>query len=138
MKLWRFPLLIISMFLFLEVFQRSTVPATIAILNLPFVLFICLSFFLGFATGRIQLPLSIMTPIYISQYLLGFLPLLDFSFLYLAIFLGYLITPIHPCISYSIEYYGTTLKKVLKQMSIPITLSFGILLISYLVVSIIL
>lgn len=137
MKLWRFPLLIISMFLFLEVFQRSSVPVTIATLNLPFILFLCLSFFLGFATGRIQLPLSIVSPIYISQYLLGYLPLLDFSFLYLAIFLGYLITPIHPCISYSIDYYGTTLKKVLKQMSIPVALSFGILLISYMVVSVI-
>lgn len=137
MKLWRFPLLIISMFLFLEVFQRSSVPTTIATLNLPFILFLCLSFFLGFATGRIQLPLSIMTPVYISQYFLGYLPLLDFSFLYLAIFLGYLITPIHPCVSYSIEYYGTTLKKVLKQLTILVALSFGILVISYIVVLII-
>jgi len=135
MKLWRFPLLIISMFLFLEVFQRSSVPTTIANLNLPFILFLCLSFFLGFATGRIQLPLSIMVPIYVSQYIFGFLPLLDFSFLYLAIFLGYLITPIHPCVSYSIEYYDTTFKKVLKQLSIPTFLSFGILIIFYIILS---
>jgi integral membrane protein (TIGR00529 family) len=135
MKLWRFPLLIISMFLFLEVFQRSSVPTTIASLNLPFILFLCLSFFLGFATGRIQLPLSIMVPIYISQYVFGFIPLLDFSFLYLAIFLGYLITPIHPCVSYSIEYYDTTFKKVLKQLSIPTFLSFGILIIFYIILS---
>ncbi len=135
MKLWRFPLLIISMFLFLEVFQISSVPSTIACLNLPFILFLCLSFFLGFATGRIALPLSIMVPIYTTQYLLGFIPLLEFSFLYLAIFLGYLITPIHPCVSYSIEFSESTFKRFLKKAGLPTFLSFGILLILYMIIS---
>jgi len=59
MKIWRFPLLIIGMFLFLEVFLASGLPNDISNLNLIFILLIFIGFFLGFATGRIQLPLSI-------------------------------------------------------------------------------
>ncbi|MFX0180803.1 MAG: DUF401 family protein, partial [Candidatus Hodarchaeota archaeon] len=75
MKLWRFPLLIFAIFWFLDVFNRSGVAAEIGGLNLSFILFILLAFFLGFATGRIQLPLSILIPIYLSQYFTTVMPL---------------------------------------------------------------
>lgn len=127
MKIWRFPLLIFGMFLFLEVFVNSGVPEDIGELNLPYILFICLGFFLGYATGRIQLPLSILIPIYLIQYLTTAMPLLDFVFLYVAIFLGYLITPIHPCVSYSTAYFETTYNKVIKTLAIPTFISFGVL-----------
>lgn len=133
MQLWRFPLLILAMFWFLEVFIRSEVPNEVGKLNLPFFLFICLGFFLGFATGRIELPISILIPIYLIQYGLKIIFLLDFAFLYTAIFLGYLITPIHPCVAYSKEFFNVAYKDMFKSLAKPTFTCFGILIAIYVV-----
>jgi integral membrane protein (TIGR00529 family) len=100
MKIWRFPLIIFSMFIFLEVFILSGAPEEISSLNLSVFLLILIGFFLGFATGRIQLPVSILLPIYLVQNAVIIMPLLDFIFIYVSVSLGYLITPIHPCVAY--------------------------------------
>lgn len=134
MRIWRFPLLIISMFFFLEVFIRSGVPEEISLFNLHFILFICIGFILGFVTGRIQVPLSILIPIYIIQYGLTSMLIFDFVFLYSAVFLGYLITPIHPCVAYSTEYFETDFKSVLKYMITPTAICFGLLLLITIIV----
>jgi integral membrane protein (TIGR00529 family) len=131
MKIWRFPLLIFAMFWFLDVFIRSGVAEEIGSLNLSFILFILLGFFLGFATGRIQLPLSILIPIYLSQYITIIMPLMELIFLYCSIFLGYLITPIHPCVAYSTNYFKTNYKNVFKHLAIPTFLCFGLFLLLY-------
>jgi integral membrane protein (TIGR00529 family) len=128
MKIWRFPLIIFSMFIFLEVFILSGAPEEIASLNLSVFLLILIGFFLGFATGRIQLPVSILIPIYLVQNAVLTMPLLDFIFIYVSISLGYLITPIHPCVSYSTDYFETDFKKVVKTLGKPIIFSFLILI----------
>ncbi len=135
MKIWRFPLLIFAMFLFLEIFIKSGVPEDIGALKLPFILLICIGFFLGFALGRVLLPISILIPIYLIQNILTIMPLLDFVFLYFATFLGYLMTPLHPCVAYSIQYFKTDYKKAFKDMAIPTFICFGLLLIVYLIIS---
>ncbi len=127
MKVWRFPLLIISMFLFLYIFLESGVPEQISALNLPFALFISIGFFLGFTTGRVQLPSSILIPIYLVQNLVLSMPIIDFVFLYFAIYLGYLITPLHPCLAYNINYFKTNYLKSLKHVAIPTFICFGML-----------
>ncbi len=127
MKVWRFPLLIISMFLFLSIFLESGVPEQISALNLPFALFISIGFFLGFTTGRVQLPSSILIPIYLVQNLALTMPIIDFVFLYFAIYLGYLITPLHPCLAYNINYFKTNYLKSLKHVAIPTFICFGML-----------
>jgi hypothetical protein len=91
-------------------------------------LLILLGFFLGFATGRIQLPISILIPIYLVQFTTPTMPLLDFIFIYTSISLGYLITPIHPCVSYSTEFFETNFLKVVKILGKPIIISFLLLL----------
>ena len=128
MKIWRFPLIIFSMFLFLEVFILSGAPEDIANLNLSVFLLLLIGFFLGFATGRIQLPISILIPIYLVQNAVLTMPLLDFIFIYISISLGYLITPIHPCVAYSTEFFETDFKKVVKILGKPIILSLIILI----------
>ena len=110
MKVWRFPLLIVSMFLFLEVFIASGVPDQIASVDLPFILFLILAFILGFATGRAQLPFTILIPIYLTQYGLTVFPIFEFALLYSVTFLGYIITPLHPCVSYTYQYFKTSYK----------------------------
>ncbi len=128
MKIWRFPFIIFSMFLFLEVFILSGAPEEIASLKLSVFPFILIGFFLGFATGRIQLPISILVPIYLVQYAVLAMSILDFVFIYTSIFLGYLITPIHPCVAYSIEYFKTNFKEVVKILGKPTFISFIILI----------
>lgn len=128
MKIWRYPFIIFAMFMFLEVFVLSGAPEEIGSLDLSVFLFILIGFFLGFATGRIQLPISILIPIYLVQYTVFIMPILDFIFIYTSIFLGYLITPIHPCVSYSIEYFNTDFKKVFRILIKPIMISFIILI----------
>ena len=131
MKIWRYPLIIFSMFLFLEVFILSGAPEEIASLDLSLFLLILLGFFLGFATGRIQLPVSIVIPIYLAQFTGTTMPLLDFVFIFTSLSLGYLITPIHPCVAYSTEYFGTKFNKVVKVLGKPVFISFIILLSLY-------
>jgi integral membrane protein (TIGR00529 family) len=128
MKIWRYPFIIFAMFLFLEVFILTGASEEIASLNLSVFYFILIGFFLGFATGRIQLPISILIPIFLAQYAVFTMPILDFIFIYTSIFLGYLITPIHPCVSYSIEYFETDFTKVLKILGIPTLICFIILI----------
>jgi integral membrane protein (TIGR00529 family) len=125
MKVWRFPLLILSVFLFLNVFIESGVPEQISEFELPFYLFILLGFFLGFATGRIQLPISILIPIYLFQYSLFIMPLLDFVLLYFSVHLGYLISPLHPCVAYNLNYFNTDIKKVYRVLLPPTLVSLG-------------
>ena len=128
MKIWRFPLLILAMFLFLEVFIRSGVPEEIGAMNLPLIMFIILGFVLGFATGRIQIPLSILIPIYLIQFNLGSVFLLDFILIYSAIFVGYLITPVHPCVAYSTQYFDSNYKNVLRFLAVPASICFGLVI----------
>ena len=128
MKIWRFPLIIFSMFMFLEVFVLSGAPEEIASVDLSVFLLILIGFFLGFATGRIQLPISIIIPIYLAQFTVLTMPILDFVFIYTSISIGYLITPIHPCIAYSMEYFETNFTKVVKILGKPIFISFIVLI----------
>jgi integral membrane protein (TIGR00529 family) len=134
MKIWRFPLLIIAIFWFLEVFIRSGLPEDIGALKLPFIIFLLVGFFLGFATGRTQLPLSILIPIYLIQNVFVVMPLIDFVFLYSATFLGYIVTPIHPCVAYSINYLKTDYKSVFKHLAIPTFICLSIVFGSYILV----
>lgn len=135
MKIWRFPLLIFSIFWFLEIFLKSGLPKDIGDLKIPFILFILMGFLLGFATGRVQLPLSILIPIYLIQNTLVAMSLLDFVFIYWATFLGYIITPIHPCLAYSINYLKTDYKSVLKHLALPTFFCLGIVLTLYALIS---
>ena len=135
MKIWRFPLVIFAVFWFLDIFVRSGLPADISALELPFLVFICLGFFLGYATGRVQLPFSILIPVYLIQNGLSAMILLDFVFLYSATFLGYLITPIHPCLAYSINYFKTDYKSALKYLGVPTFSCFGMVIGFYLLFS---
>ncbi|MHA1733602.1 MAG: DUF401 family protein [Promethearchaeota archaeon] len=129
MKVWRYPLLIYAMFFFLEVFKASGVPELIGDLYLHLLVFLLVGFILGFATGRVQLPASIMLPIFVAQHALAAMSLLDFALVYTAIFLGYIFTPVHPCVAYSIEYFeGADYRHSFKYLARPSFACFAVLL----------
>lgn len=129
MHVWRYPLLIYGMFFFLGVFERSGVPELIGSWALPLLAFLLVAFVLGYATGRVQLPATILIPIYLAQHAgLVAIPLLDFALVYFAIFLGYVATPVHPCVAYSLKYFDTSYKDALKALVRPTVACFAILL----------
>jgi uncharacterized protein len=132
MKIWRFPLMILGIYWFLEIFTISPLPTQIGQLNLPFILFLLIGTVLGFTTGRITLPCTLIIPIVLSQLGLVTLPLPYFVFLYFAIFLGYLATPIHPCVSYSLDYFNIKYHEGFKYIIGPIAIGLGILFLGYL------
>jgi len=119
MRPWKFSLIILAMFAFLNVFKASGAPESLAALSLP-PIFLCVvvGFVLGLITGRIQAPTSIIIPIFITTY--GAMSPAAFAVTYSAVFLGYLITPIHPCISVSLEYFSTSMSDFLRKMALPI------------------
>ncbi len=127
MKPWNFMFLIFCLYFFINVFLSSGIDTLIENLHLSdFVLIIVFGFFLGLATGRIILPASIIIPIYMSTSGLGSMPIIAFSMMYLSIFLGYVITPVHPCISISLEYFNGGMHRFLKLMAPLIIISLAV------------
>jgi len=117
---WKYVLIILAMFAFLNVFTTSGVPERIGALALPpVVLCIVIGALLGLITGRIQAPMSIIVPIYVTTH--GTMSAPVFAATYFAIFLGYILTPIHPCISVSLEYFKTSLASFLRRLAPPAT-----------------
>ncbi len=120
MKPWNFALIIIGMFLFLNIFEASDTPGVIASLAVSkAILLVVIGAILGFATGRVQVPVSILLPIYFSKYGVEAMMALPFALMFFSIFMGYIISPVHPCISVSLEYFRSSFKDFLKNMMIP-------------------
>lgn len=131
MKIWRYPLLIYAMYFFIGVFKTSGLPEFISDLNSPFILFLLISFLFGIGTGRVELPGSILFPIFLTQYSLTVMPYFEFTLIYFAIFLGYLLTPIHPCMAYSVDYFKTTYVKSFRVIAMPTLICLSIIFAVY-------
>ncbi len=124
MKPWNFMILIFCLYLFINIFLSSGIDVLIENLQLPrVVLAVGFGFLLGLATGRIIIPASIIIPIYMASFTLETLPILIFSLIYLSVFMGYVITPVHPCISISLEYFDGDMGKFLKRVGGPVIIS---------------
>lgn len=104
----RFFLLIIFIFFFLKLVQTADIEKLISSIRFSdYTIFIFLPFVLTIITGRIQIGISLMLPILFTNYNVNSLTAASFSIVYFSVFLGYLISPLHPCLSFSIEYFRT-------------------------------
>lgn len=120
---WRFGLIVIGVFTYLAVFQRSGLPARIAGLALPpAALCVGAGWLLGFATGRQQAALSIVIPIYTGAQ--GAMAPWAFAVTYFASYLGYLLSPLHPCLTVSAEHAGVPLRAAWQQLIGPTLVAF--------------
>ncbi|UCF09601.1 MAG: DUF401 family protein [Candidatus Bipolaricaulota bacterium] len=127
MRPWKYALIILAMFAFLNVFKSSGAPEAIAALHLPVVLLmVVIGFLLGVITGRVQAPMSILVPIYLTTHA-GMTPAV-FAVAYFAVFLGFLVSPIHPCVSVSLQYFGTPLTAFLRRMALPVAVAVAVTL----------
>lgn len=121
---WRFGLIVLGMFAYLGVFRASGVGALVAGLPLPpQALTVGAGFALGFLTGRIQAPVSILIPVYLAKF--GAPDPRAFALTYLAVYLGYIVSPVHPCLVVSVEYAGTTLGRTMRALLPPTALALG-------------
>ncbi|MGB9860758.1 MAG: DUF401 family protein [Candidatus Bipolaricaulaceae bacterium] len=124
-KPWRFALIVVGVFLYLGAFQASGLPQTMASLSLPLeILVLGLGVLMGLATGRQQAALSVVIPVYLASG--NFLSPWRFSVLYQASYLGYLLSPLHPCLVVSAEYAGARLPQTWRRLLFP-SLVFGAL-----------
>ncbi|HIC95773.1 TPA: DUF401 family protein [Candidatus Bipolaricaulota bacterium] len=127
MRIWRFALIIPGMFFFLKVFQASPAPEVLSRLALPPAgLIVGGGFLLGLITGRISAPAAIIIPILTAEAGTGPLSLPVFALIFYSIFLGYLLTPVHPCISVSAEYFRVPLRLFLRELAPPAGLALAV------------
>jgi len=134
MKPWKFFLIIIGIFLFLNIFKASDVSDEIAKAGFSMnFLIIFIGAFLGFVTGRIQLPISILVPIFIAKFGLTAMTPLIFGIMYSAVFIGYMISPVHPCVSFSLEFFETKYKNFVKKLALPGIISLALIYIAALI-----
>ncbi len=123
MKPWNFALIIIGMFLYLHIFQESSAGDMIAALPLPVLtLSITAGFLLGFLTGRVQLPASIILPVYLGS--VNHITPFVFALIYVSIYFGYVISPVHPCVVVTCEYFHVPLKDMVRKLAVPTLIIF--------------
>ncbi len=118
MKPWNYALIIFGMFLFLNVFKASTADDAITGLPLSRVfLLVGVGVVFGLAMGRVSAPIFIIYPIYMEKF--HSMNLNAFMLMYLAVFVGYVISPVHPCLAVSLEYFKVSYKDAMRRLAIP-------------------
>ncbi|MBS3741055.1 MAG: DUF401 family protein [Candidatus Cloacimonetes bacterium] len=124
MKPWKYFLIILGMFIFLNIFKATDISNMIAkIVFCKTFLIVGIGFILGFITGRTQMPFGILLPIYFTRFQVNSVSYLTFSVMFFSIFMGYVISPIHPCISVSLEFFDVDLKDFIKALILPVILA---------------
>ncbi|MDH5713702.1 MAG: DUF401 family protein [Candidatus Bathyarchaeota archaeon] len=120
-KPWDFALIIVGMIVFYNVFKASSVPGLITEVQItPEILCVAVGFMLGFATGRIQVPAAIIIPIFATKF--GTMSAPVFAIMFFSIFLGYVLTPVHPCVAFSAKFFNVDLKYFFKEVG-PLALT---------------
>jgi hypothetical protein len=118
MKPWNFALIIVGMFMYLYIFQASDAGSLISEIPLPpLTLCIVAGFLLGLLTGRVQLPGSIVFPVFLAA--TGSITPLHFALIYVATFFGYIISPVHPCLVVTCEYFHVPIKRMVERLAVP-------------------
>jgi integral membrane protein (TIGR00529 family) len=134
MKPWNFALIILGMFLYLHVFQKTEVGDLIATLPLPpLTLSVIAGFLLGLATGRVQLPASIILPVYLGS--VDHITPVVFVLIYVAIYFGYIISPVHPCLVVTCEFFHIPIRNMILKMAAPTLIVFATVLSISIVIS---
>ena len=115
-KPWNFALMIVGIMFFLNVFEGSGILQLIENAYVTREILFVAGFLLGFGTGRIITPAGI---VFLILAKFGAISLATFAIMYFSIFLGYIITPVHPCVSLSIESFDVGIKDYLRAVAPP-------------------
>lgn len=124
-KPWNFALMMVGIATFLNVFTVSAIPQLIGSIHISAeILCIAIGFLLGFVTGRILTPAGIVIPIFLTKF--GAISPIIFAITYFNIFLGYVLSPVHPCVSLSAEFFKIDIKDLFKVTAPPALIAFAI------------
>lgn len=124
-KPWNFALMIVGIATFLNVFNASNIPELIAGFEITAeMLCVVIGFLLGFGTGRIVTPAGIVIPIFLTKF--GPISPIIFTITYFSIFLGYALSPVHPCVSLSAEFFKIDIKSFIRVIAPPALIAFAI------------
>ena len=134
-KPWDFALIIVGMMVFYNVFKASSIPELITEVQItPEILCVVVGFLLGFATGRIQVPAAIIIPLFATKF--GAMSAPVFAITFFSIFLGYVLTPVHPCVALSAKFFSVDLKDFFKEVMPPALIAFVISFILFLILNV--
>jgi len=134
-KPWDFALIIIGMIVFHNVFKASGIPELITEGQItPEILCVGVGFVLGFATGRIQLPAAIIIPIFATKF--GAMPAQVFAIMFFSIFLGYVLTPVHPCVALTAKFFSADLKDFFREVVPPALIAFVFSFVLFLILNV--
>ncbi|MCP4606199.1 MAG: DUF401 family protein [Proteobacteria bacterium] len=126
-KPWKFSLMVIFMFFFLKTFQATSIPAYFGTIEYSQILLVVpASFILGFLTGRIPITVSLILPIYFAKFGVTAMPPHVFAVFYFSVFMGYMLSPLHPCVLVTLELFHTNLKAFLLRLAVPSVILLGI------------
>jgi len=126
MRIWDFALLMIAIFFYAEVIKMVMRGTILTIFPHDIVSVIFISMALGFITGRILLSLIIVIPFFATYFGLS---LVNVIIIYAAAFVGYLISPMHPCLITTAKYFNTTPEGIMREMIAPAYMMFTLILI---------
>ena len=130
-KPWKFSLMVLFMFFFLNTFQATSIPGYFATLEYSQVLLLVpAAFVIAFLTGRIPVAFSIILPIYLAKFGGGAMPVHVFAVFYFSVFLGYMVSPLHPCVLVTLGIFQTNLRAFFARLAAPVgallALNFGL------------
>ncbi len=117
-KPWSFAFMMMGILVFLDVFKHSGILELFEYVPVTSEILFVIAFTLGFVTGRVITPAGIVFPIYLTKF--GSISLLTFALIYFGIFLGYVLTPVHPCVSLTTEFLEVEIKDYLKALIRPV------------------
>ena len=66
-----------------------------------------------------------LIPIFFATYGTEQFTAFTFTVLYVAVYLGYMISPVHPCVSVSIEFFDTKYKDFARKLILPSFIGFA-------------
>jgi len=120
-KPWNFAFMIMGIMIFLGVFKHSGILRLFEDVPMTPEILLGIAFTLGFMTGRMITPAGIVFPIYLTKF--GAVSLPTFALIYFGIFLGYVLTPVHPCVSLTTESLEVEIKDYLKALVPPVVIA---------------
>ncbi|MCR8455830.1 MAG: DUF401 family protein [Candidatus Korarchaeota archaeon] len=115
---WEFGLVYLAIMFYGYVFAQTSVSDVIYSLSPPrLLLTVIIPFLMGVATGRVQLALTILIPLY--KGLFGVIDYFILTAMYTASSAGYLMSPVHPCLVLTSKYFRLNLHNAIKEIALP-------------------
>jgi integral membrane protein (TIGR00529 family) len=123
---WRYMLLMLGVFYFMYIFEATAVSELIAqSAASPFFLMVVVGCALGLMTGRVNLPIALLVPV-LSVSGRGDLGACEFAIMHFAVFIGYVISPVHPCVLVSMQYFDTGYYASVRRLLLPSLICFAL------------